>query len=233
MESRRDDKLKEITLTYNGVEHTLKFQIKRAYTVCHHLIECYPQYMDIHSLDGILNDANRAMSDLKNDDGYANFILERRNERRNLEYKIDLNALFQRFPEAGVLQLGTRTRLQPSPQLKQELKNRHKMRCNITGIGLFDNIEGQSFLKNMQLVQYDHRVPLSKGGSEDPHNIDNWQLLSELVNREKNKMCNSCQSAKCDKCALAFPERYSTIQANMQDITEFIKIRHLLELEQR
>ena len=225
METQKNNKTKEISLTYKGVHHVLKFQIKRAYTVCGYILDSYPEYMDIHSLDGILNDPNRAMSDLKNDDGYANFLDERRNADRNLEYRIDLEKLFRQFPEPGVLQLGTRTRLNPSPQLKEELKKKFKMRCNITGIKLYEKLPSKRFLKNLQIIQYDHRVPLSKGGSEDPNDPANWQLLSELTNREKNKMCNSCTSIKCKECALAFPENSSIIQANGQNIEELLAIK--------
>lgn len=220
-----NDSRKEIYFVWKGVRRTLKFQIKRAYTVCLNVLRAHPNYMDIHSLDGILNDPNRAVSDLKNDDGYANFLMERRNSLRNMEYMVDLEKLFTQYPYETVIQLGTRTRLNPSPALVEELKRKFNMKCNITGIKLSENIEGQYFLKNMQIVQYDHRIPLSKGGNEDPNDIANWQLLSELVNREKNKMCNSCVVNDCVNCALAFPEKSSIIKANNQNIEELLRRR--------
>jgi hypothetical protein len=63
---------------------------------------------------------------------------------------------------------------------------------------------------------YDHRKPISKGGTDE---LENWQVLSIFVNAEKNKICNVCNTNTCEKCALAYPEKFDIIQANNQDIT--------------
>ena len=213
---------KTVEIEYKNVKKTFEFKIKRAFTVFLNILKVYPEYMDIHSLDGVLNDPNRAVSDLKNGDGYAHFIIERRNTKRNLEYIIELDKLFEAFKDYEEVCLSNSIRLGPSNELKKYLKEKQLSRCNITGIPLHETLSSKTFLKNLQMIQYDHRVPLFKGGDENPNSPENWQLLSELVNREKNKLCNICSSIKCSDCALAFPEKSYIIKANEQSIKDII-----------
>jgi len=184
--------------------------------------------MDIHKLDGTLNDPNRALSDLRNDDGFAYFIESRKNAKRNMEIRLDIEELFDihkdQFGETITLSVGMRQ--SPSTTLKQQLQVKFKNRCNITGYKLHEHLDKGVFLKNLQLVSYDHRVPLSKDQTRDQNKIENWQILSELVNREKNKLCNSCSVADCDSCALAYPEESNIIIANNQDISSLMQWRH-------
>jgi hypothetical protein len=213
---------KKLSIDYKGTCKTFTFKIKRAFTVFKHILNKYPEWMDIHELDGTLNDPNRAMSDLKNDDGYAYFIEERRNDRRNLEYRIKLSELFEQYKDKDNICLSVSVRQGPSNQLKETLKKNHNSRCNITGIKLTNQLPAISFFKNLQIMQFDHRVPLFKGGDENPNSPENWQLLSELANREKNKLCNICEQKKCTKCALAYPETSKIILANDQDISDIL-----------
>ncbi len=57
----------------------------------------------------------------------------------------------------------------------------------------------------------------SRGGGNE---TANFQIISELANREKNKICKICSDAKCQNCALAYPETESTIHPTQQDISE-------------
>jgi hypothetical protein len=213
---------KVVQIEYNGVKKIFEFKIKRAFTVFINILEVYPEYMDIHSLDGVLNDPNRAVSDLKNGDGYEHFIIERRNSKRNLEYIIEFDKLFEAFKDYKEVCLSSAIRVGPSNDLKKYLQKKYSNKCNITGIPLHQTLSSKTFLKNLQMIQYDHRVPLFKGGDENPNSPENWQLLSELVNREKNKLCNSCSSNECKLCALAFPEKSYIIKANGQSIKDII-----------
>lgn len=212
-------KNKEVRITLGDKTKTFNFKIKRAFTVFTELLKKYPDWMDIHELDGILGDPNRAVSDLKNDEGYLHFLKERRSQNRNNEYLLDLELLFEQYSEESEICLSVAIRQNPTNNLKNILKEKFDNKCNVTGIQLHENLPQKSFLKNLQIIQYDHRVPLFKGGDHNPNTPDNWQLLSELVNREKNKLCNACTSNECNECALAFPENSSIIKANNQDIS--------------
>lgn len=68
------------------------------------------------------------------------------------------------------------------------------------------------------IIEYDHRIPLFKGGSND---ITNYQIISKLANKEKNKICNGCMVDDCENCALAFPEKTLIILPNKQDLRTF------------
>jgi hypothetical protein len=215
-------KNKHVSINLNNIEKTFEFEIKRACTVFKHLLDRYPDWLDIHELDGTLNDPNRAMSDLKNDDGYAYFIEERRNDIRNLEYRIKLSELFEQYKDKNNICLSVSVRQGPSKQLQKTLKKSHDSRCNITGIKLTNKLPANSFFKNLQIMQFDHRIPLFKGGDGNPNSPENWQLLSELANREKNKLCNICKQEECIKCALAYPEKSKIIGSNDQDISDIL-----------
>ncbi|HHU0635741.1 TPA: HNH endonuclease [Enterobacter hormaechei subsp. xiangfangensis] len=51
-------------------------------------------------------------------------------------------------------------------------------------------------------LQADHKVPLSRGGS---NNIQNWQTLCYVCNVGKRRACHGC-SRNCSECVWAFPE---------------------------
>lgn len=51
-------------------------------------------------------------------------------------------------------------------------------------------------------LQADHKVPLSRGGSDE---FGNWQAVCHECNVSKRKMCQSC-TLNCNECAWAFPE---------------------------
>ncbi|MBS7657225.1 hypothetical protein KEJ33_04800 [Candidatus Bathyarchaeota archaeon] len=211
---------KQVEINYNN--KTLRFQLKqkRSFTVLKKLLEAYPNYISIHSLDSILHDPNRAHSDLRNTNGYANFLSERRGEKREMLVKINIPKLFQfvRPPKDGkFIVLARDTREPLSPKDRKEIYQKFKGRCNITGVKVYNKIKGNKFLKSLMLASYDHRRPLSKRGSNE---LDNWQLLSKLANDEKNKICNTCDGIRCEQCALAYPEKFNIIQPNNQDISE-------------
>ncbi len=56
----------------------------------------------------------------------------------------------------------------------------------------------------------DHRVPRSKGGTQD---IENWQPLCEPCNVIKSASCQGC-ALNCYTCSWAFPETYKPILIN-------------------
>ena len=53
-------------------------------------------------------------------------------------------------------------------------------------------------------ISYDHRVPLIKGGQGV---IENFQIICHECNNQKRSQCRHCE-LDCNKCFLAFPEKY-------------------------
>ncbi len=217
-----NEKEKQFEITYK--RKTLRFQlkIKRSFTLMKELLCAYPEFISIHVLDGILNDPNRAHSDLRIGNGFSNFLIEKRDENRVMNVKIDVEKLFKYYGHISsdkFISLSVpEYRNALTEQQQDEIYNKFKERCNITGIELNRQlIDIHFFCKSLVQGVYDHRRPISKGGTNE---LENWQLLSVYVNTEKNKICNICNKNACEKCALAFPEKFDIIQANNQDISK-------------
>lgn len=212
---------KEIQITYKG--HSLKFRlnIRRSFTVLNKILEAYPNYMNIHSLDGILNDPNRAHSDLRIADGFANFLLEKKDEHSVMLIKLDLDKLFEIYKEHWEMDefviLASSLRKNLSKKDQELVYKKFKGRCNLTGFRIYKSLKGKLFFKHALMDAYDHRRPLSKKGTNE---LNNWQLISKFANDEKNKICNICDGRDCEKCALAYPEKFDIIIPTRQSLKE-------------
>ena len=77
----------------------------------------------------------------------------------------------------------------------------------------------------LRKIEWDHRIPLLKGGSDSESNPENWQMLSSYINKEKNKICRACKFLECKKCALAFPEENNIILPTKNKIDDIIPFR--------
>lgn len=219
-----DDKQVEI---WYKEKRKLRFQLKqkRAFLVLIKLIEIYPGYLNLHDLDNIYSDPNKAYSELKLTDGFLNFVSEKKGNKNVITAKIDLDKLFNQFHPTNSDKFINLTSADPRSNLsekgKETIYKKFDGKCNITGVKLLPNRpEHTLFMKQSIIPAYDHRIPLFQGGNNTP---DNMQLVSEQVNQEKRKICISCKNVKCEECALAFPEEYHIIQANFQDISEWRK----------
>lgn len=196
---------------------------KRAFAVLTKILEVYPRVLDIHGdLDEQFNDPNRAYNDLKNEEGYEPYLTEGKNKNSSMTLELDVEKLCQYCTsrDGEPLYLGVSDQRQSLSQADQKtVFGKCEGVCNVTKIPLAERntMESDTFCKILKTVNYDHRRPLFRGGSKE---ISNFQILSELVNREKNKICKSCPDAKCDKCALAYPEYTTIIHPNQQDISE-------------
>lgn len=78
-------------------------------------------------------------------------------------------------------------------QQKLQLFERHDYHCSTCGIQVEAGVRG---------LQADHKVPLSKGGSND---LVNWQPMCNNCNVGKRRACEGCQ-LECKQCSWAFPE---------------------------
>lgn len=215
-----DESNKIIELTYLGQSQQFQLKVKRSFVVLTHLAERYPSFMNIHDLDGIYNDPNKALSELKLTEGWNGYIQIEKRENRVTHAKLNVRVLFATInPNENVIRFFAEQRGDMPLERRRQLFKKFQGKCNITGIrlhqdGKFD--DPVVFMKRSQTPAYDHRQPLSKGGTDQDHNL---QLISEYANMEKNRICNSCVFPKCNQCALAHPESIKTIYPTKQDIS--------------
>ena len=201
-----------------------KLTVYRAYLALKFILENYPNYANSHDskFEQIYKDTNRAIGALKKEEGYANFLIERRNKLdRTLEYKFNAEK-FLKIWEGKTAKLVTNIRIGPSVKIQKLLRKKQKDKCNITKLKLYAKLEKRSFMSTALTLVFDHRIPLSEHGEADPNKIDNWQIISEYVNNEKLKLCVSCLKKTCLKCALAYPEKNKKIISNDQNISEIL-----------
>ena len=219
-----DDKKKVLDITYGSETVRFQLKVKRAFSVLLALLRKYPRYMNIHDLDGIFHDPNRALSSLRLEDGFAPFI-ETKSIRNVTHVKLNIDRLFSTInKDTDVIKLWPEdNRISISRDLQQLIYEKFEGKCNITGIELLRDSEAlpkHTFLKNYLIATYDHRQPLSKGGSNQEHN---FQLVSRTINQEKNQICNVCTDSMCAICALAHPEKSTLIYPTQQDVSALRK----------
>lgn len=77
---------------------------------------------------------------------------------------------------------------------KAQLFESAKYKCSTCGIEVEPGIRG---------LQADHKVPLSRNGSND---ISNWQAMCNNCNVGKRRACENCE-LDCYQCSWAFPEK--------------------------
>lgn len=113
-------------------------------------------------------------------------------------------------------------------QEKNELKNKFKNKCAITGITLDNenvlNESMQSFCTQLKIIEFDHRIPFDIDPDQDQNPETAFMLLSQYINNKKKDICIKCkvdENVNCKECALAFPEHYTKIVPTQQDISEF------------
>ncbi|MDE0093094.1 MAG: hypothetical protein OXO49_01160 [Gammaproteobacteria bacterium] len=213
-----DDKNKVVEITFGDETFRFQLRVKRGFEVLVALLRAYPNYMNIHDLDSIFNDPNRALSSLRLEDGFEPFI-ETKSVRNVTHAKINLYRLFNLInKESDVITLApSDNRTTISDEMQKTLFEKFKGKCNITGFKLSIEVKQKhTFLKNHLIATYDHRQPLSKGGDNQEHN---FQLISRAANQEKNRICSVCIEPKCSICALAHPEKVARILPTGQDIS--------------
>lgn len=215
-----DDDQKIVELTFQHESLIFQLNKKRSFTVLIELVKRYPEYMNIHDLDDTFHDPNRALSSLRNEDAFNGYIKREYREKRVTYVKLDAESLFKTVSNTeNIIKLWSQDIRKSLPSATQKrVFDSCSGRCNITGIHLQEETAFDSvwFMKNAMTLTFDHRRPLSKGGSNEEHN---FQILSKIANNEKNKICNSCRDPKCQMCALAHPEKVRLIHPTKQDIS--------------
>jgi hypothetical protein len=220
-----NDKEKIIKICKGKKCFSMKLNQKRAFFVLTKLLERYPNFLNLHEMDDKYNDPNKAYSDLKILEGFEVFIEERKGNKRSIEAKILLDDLWNFFDTRykdgdTILNPLSKDRNTISKEDQDKIYQKFNGKCNLTGYNLYkEKPRLNLFMKSSLTPSYDHRKPIFQGG---PDTTENLQLISELANREKNKICLQCKNIDCDHCALAHPEEFTIIKANGQDIGEII-----------
>ena len=180
---------------------TFRLKIKRAFTVLCKILDAYPKHLDIHrDLDDVFNDLNRAYNDLKNQEGYQPYLSEGKNDRNSMTISLDVEMLCKYCTTKNNIEiyLGVEDqRKNLSTNEQQKVFDACNGLCNITQIPVQErsSMNADTFCKSLKTVNYDHRRPLFKNGG---NGIDNYHIISEFVNREKNKICKLCKEPKCE-----------------------------------
>lgn len=160
-------------------------------------------------------DANKPFSELWTEEGFS--CIHAEGLQGNRQYVLrteDHESLFN--PNAKS------SRSQISTDEKRIILQRQSGRCNFCGAILKDssNIRPHTFAKDRVSMEFDHRVPVDRGGMSV---LENYQALCHYCNKCKRQMCFICHADCSQGCALVMPERFKTVLATGEDISDRIK----------
>ena len=193
------------------------------------LLTKYPEFLSVHDdiIKNLYDDPNKAINEFMHDEGFISFIEEKKinsdKGKKILSYKLKIPELTEFLSKGGILKNNNRKGL--SKHLQIELVKKSQSKCQLTGYKLNRKKEldkkDHKFMNKLLIINFDHRVPLFKGGENDPNDLKNWMLISEYANQEKNKVCKVCYEIDCDNCALAFPENNLIIKPSQQNLKDY------------
>ena len=157
-------------------------------------------------------DANKPFSELWTEEGFS--CVHAEGLQGNRQYVLnpeDHDSLFN--PNAKSV------REQISNTDKQLVLNRQNRRCNICGSLLKSSseIRPHTFAKDRVTLEFDHRIPVDRGGDST---IDNYQALCHYCNKCKRQMCFVCHEDCNSQCALVSPETSTIVLATGEDISD-------------
>ena len=160
-------------------------------------------------------DANKPFSELWTEEGFSCIRAEGlKGNRQYVLHKEDHDLLFKNSAKS--------IRLELSNDEKQKILQKQNYRCNICGAILKEskNISSHTFSKDRVVLEFDHRIPIDKGGKNQ---IENYQALCHYCNKCKRQMCFICNSECSENCCLVSPEKSSIILATNEDIEDRMK----------
>lgn len=160
-------------------------------------------------------DANKPFSELWTEEGFS--CVHAEGLQGNRQYVLrpeDHESLFN--PNAKSV------RAQMSSEEKAIIMSRQNGRCNFCGAILSESkaIAPHTFAKDRVSLEFDHRIPIDRGGN---NSIDNYQALCHYCNKCKRQICFVCHKTCNATCALVTPEKYSIVLATGEDISDRIK----------
>lgn len=157
-------------------------------------------------------DANKPFSELWTEEGFSCIHAEGiQGNRKYVLNKKDHDSLFNPNTKA--------VREQISSSDKQKILQLQNNRCNFCGAILKESseIKPHTFAKDRVSLEFDHRIPIDRGGS---NSITNYQALCHYCNKCKRQMCFICHDKCNSTCALVNPENNSTVLATGEDISD-------------
>lgn len=163
-------------------------------------------------------DANKPFSELWTEEGFSCVHAEAMHgNRQYVLHPVDHELLFQGNAKSTRIQLNTTE--------KQSILTAQTYRCNICGAILKETsaIAPHTFAKDRVRVEFDHRIPVDRGGE---NNINNIQALCHYCNKCKRQMCFVCTLSECSpSCALVYPEYEEVVLATGENIRDRITKR--------
>lgn len=160
-------------------------------------------------------DANKPFSELWTEEGFSCIHAEGlQGNRQYVLRKEDHELLFNENAKAERITL--------SDIDKETILQRQDYLCNICGSRIRDSrhITPHTFAKDRVRQEFDHRIPIERGGSND---LDNYQALCHYCNKCKRQMCFVCDKRCSTECALVSPETSSVVLATGEIISDRVK----------
>lgn len=157
-------------------------------------------------------DANKPFSELWTEEGFACIHAEGlQGNRKYVLRKQDHSSLFNDSAKSIREQLGSSE--------KEFILQRQNHRCNFCGAVLkkTSEIRPHTFAKDRVSMEFDHKIPIDRGGTND---LSNYQVLCHYCNKCKRQMCFVCREKCSTKCALVNPQTSSIVLATGEDISD-------------
>lgn len=162
-------------------------------------------------------DANKPFSELWTEEGFSCIYAEALQGNRKYVLKPeDHEGLFADTAKSE--------RIQISQSVKNSILEAQNGLCNICGAHLKDSkqIRPHTFAKDRVKLEFDHRIPIDRGGANNAKNI---QALCHYCNKCKRQMCYVCHQKCSSDCALVTPEKSSVVLATGEDISDRVTKR--------
>lgn len=157
-------------------------------------------------------DANKPFSELWTEEGFS--CVHAEGLQGNRQYVLnpqDHDSLFNSNAKS--------VRKQISATDKKIILDYQNHRCNFCGAVLKEStsIQPHTFAKDRVSLEFDHRIPVDRGGDSS---IDNYQALCHYCNKCKRQMCFICHEDCNKNCALVSPETSQVVLATNENISD-------------